>query len=130
MDFANRREFLALTIAGAAAAAVPTSLIASPRDWLRELADPDLLRAVPARSMLCEIGRAYCEKFPSESEIDRLVGKLLADPSVDVGGVKASLDRRSQVDFAEGQVVQVSGWILSRTEARQCALYSLITSLS
>jgi hypothetical protein len=34
----------------------------------------------------------------------------------------AELVRR---DFTEGHTVEVQGWVLSITEARQCALYSL-----
>ena len=29
------------------------------------------------------------------------------------------------IDFEAGRTVLVSGWVLSQTEARQCALYSL-----
>jgi hypothetical protein len=31
-----------------------------------------------------------------------------------------------QRDFAEGRTVLLDGWVLSVTEARQCALYSLL----
>jgi hypothetical protein len=32
--------------------------------------------------------------------------------------------KQVRADFAEGHTVIVDGWLLSTTEARQCALYS------
>jgi F420-0:gamma-glutamyl ligase len=37
----------------------------------------------------------------------------------------AALAQRVQQDFVDGHVVHVDGWVLSLTEARQCALHSL-----
>jgi hypothetical protein len=44
------------------------------------------------------------------------------------GGEHARLDSRALVarDFADGHTVLVDGWVLSVTEARQCALFSLL----
>ena len=48
-----------------------------------------------------------------------LFARLLGPPHV----TPAEQVRR---DFAEGRTVEVQGWVLSVTEARQCALYSLV----
>jgi hypothetical protein len=37
----------------------------------------------------------------------------------------ASIDKKKKEDFAKSNTVIVKGWVLSRTEARQCALYTL-----
>ena len=34
-----------------------------------------------------------------------------------------ALDERIRVEFARGDIVQIGGWVLSRTEARLCAPY-------
>jgi hypothetical protein len=36
-----------------------------------------------------------------------------------------TLDQQIKNDFITGNMVMVDGWILSVTEARQCALFSL-----
>jgi hypothetical protein len=36
-----------------------------------------------------------------------------------------SIEEQIRDDFAAGRTVVVNGWVLSETEARQCALYSL-----
>jgi len=36
------------------------------------------------------------------------------------------MEERVRADFAAGRVVVVRGWILSVTEARECALFSLL----
>jgi hypothetical protein len=43
------------------------------------------------------------------------------------GGRAAWLANEDPVraDFAAGRVIAVRGWLLSRTEARRCALFSL-----
>ncbi len=35
------------------------------------------------------------------------------------------MSEKVQADFDNGETVVVRGWVLSRTEARQCALFSL-----
>ncbi|CAN0409332.1 unnamed protein product, partial [Laminaria digitata] len=39
--------------------------------------------------------------------------------------LKTSISKQVQADFAFGHTIQLNGWILSQTEAQQCALYSL-----
>jgi hypothetical protein len=84
----------------------------------------DLLGADQARA----IGARYREMVPEERDADALraaiagrhplLARVLGTPRVD----PAALVRR---DFAEGRTVEVDGWVLSLTEARQCALLSL-----
>jgi hypothetical protein len=38
---------------------------------------------------------------------------------------RRSIEEQVRDDFAAGRTVVVSGWVLSETEARQCALFSL-----
>jgi hypothetical protein len=40
--------------------------------------------------------------------------------------VQTYFDTKTKDDFEQGHTVVVNGWILSQTEARQCALFSLL----
>jgi len=73
------------------------------------------------------IGQAYLSAEPAEADRDRLLAELF--PRLEPGGAHAGESTRRESfsaccrrDFAEGQTVQVHGWVLSRTEARLCAL--------
>ena len=91
------------------------------------LALPDLLDVLGAERVRA-IGRRYRELVPAERDAAALRAALRAGRPL-LAGLRgmprvapAELVRR---DFAEGRTVEVGGWVLSRTEARQCALYSL-----
>jgi len=47
------------------------------------------------------------------------------DESADSALVASQLAKKIQQDFQQDKTVVVDGWVLSRTEARQCALFSL-----
>lgn len=77
-----------------------------------------------------ELGRRYLRDFPHEANKERLLSTL----SVALGASLLSCDRmvlRCAIrdlrarDFTDGDVVIVDGWILSRCEARLCALASM-----
>lgn len=77
-------------------------------------------------------GQAYLQRAPEENEHDKLV-RLLADnspiaDSSDEDAIQQYLEEKIERDFDEGKMVMVNGWVLSVTEARQCALFSLIKS--
>jgi hypothetical protein len=130
----HRRLFLRLTALGAAAATLTSTsgcdAGADPADAdvTRALARPDLLDVLGAEQVRV-IGAGYRRMVPAEGSAEALysaihgrhplLARVLGAPRV----VPAELVRR---DFAEGRTVEVQGWVLSVTEARQCALYSLV----
>lgn len=65
-----------------------------------------------ARQAHRRIGRAYFEQFPQQAALDAH-SACLRDCS--------SLAELVQRDYAEGRVLIVSGWVLSKTECRLCA---------
>jgi hypothetical protein len=91
------------------------------------------LRAlIPAPVSAREIGRIYLAQCPEEDGIAALTRLILSSMSLDSGNV-AALDRqalpamvtsRVRADFEEEFTVEIGGWILSRTEARLCALWT------
>lgn len=101
-------------VAGAMAALLPSAL--------RAAADPPnaaVARLLPHRASARTIGRAYLAVAPDEASIaglrDRLGSLVTAE----------RLAEQVRTDFATGRVVEISGWTLSLTEARACALVAL-----
>jgi hypothetical protein len=69
-----------------------------------------------------EIGDAYRAAFPDEDNVDTLQ-RLISQ-----AGSSEDLAAIIQREFAEDSTVEVLGWLLSRTEARHCALSSLLNA--
>jgi len=73
-----------------------------------------------------EIGRSYREMATGENDVRVLTEAILADRNGSASAaLSARLDQQVKDDFTQGRTVKVNGWILSVTEAQQCALYSL-----
>lgn len=75
------------------------------------------------------VGRAYLSEYPSERCKGMLAG--LQGVAARAGSNRgpelfAALQRANRADFAVGNIVEVDGWILGRTEARICALAATI----
>jgi len=68
--------------------------------------------------------------MPAENNEDKLTQLLSGNGAIATSaGEKAIhqyLDQKIKEDFEKGDVVTVKGWILSVTEARQCALFALV----
>lgn len=79
------------------------------------LETPDFLSHICDAPTLRDLGAAYRAQTPAEASQETLI--RLLQPGVTAQTVKA--------DYAKGDIVTLKGWVLSRTEARQCALFSL-----
>jgi hypothetical protein len=75
-----------------------------------------------------EIGRVYLKMFPEENEIEVLSALISRGLRINSNIVFEDLAAKITEEFKNRQFVEVGGWLLSRTEARQCALYSLLNS--
>jgi hypothetical protein len=109
----NRRKFVLLGIAGAAVTSVPFAGCTR----TDAAATPQFLRSLLTDAQLREIGEAYRKRFPSESTAKIL--RSLVEPSL------PSINEVIAAEFRQGRIVVINGWILSETEGRQAALYSL-----
>ncbi len=130
----DRRTFLGATVVGALTL---VSRRAFGAEWngahtVRALARSDLC-AVLGPDVTRAIGRRYRALVPAESDVTALHAALLASlvgvPRVVLGArpaVAMRVAERVTADFASGSVVVVDGWVLSVTDARQCALFSLL----
>lgn len=81
----------------------------------KTLETPDFLAHVCDAATIRQLGDAYRAKTPAESSQEKLIELLTP-------GVSA---KKIQADYANGNIVTLKGWVISLTEARQCALYSL-----
>jgi len=123
----NRKSFIFLTVAGVATLAIPIAGCRHYSDALvNTLGRPDFLGHICDAKTIDEIGSAYRNATPDESRMAGLIELLLKDMqrAGDDPRLAQQIKDRVRQDFAANDVVIVKGWVLSRTEARQCALYS------
>lgn len=121
----KRRTFVIYTGVGVAAISLPIGCYqfqVPPYDPL--ISEPELLSYIWDAEAIEKAGALYREQFSEEDSEGQLVLKLLEnlDGKSPEGSV---LQQKIVQDFEKGDIVMVDGWILSRTEARQCALFSL-----
>ena len=82
-------------------------------------------------SALKEIGAAYRILVPAENEKQKLTDIILTDTSgqkvkaSDWQAVEEIVAKKIHNDFMSQELIIVKGWVISKTEARQCALFSL-----
>jgi hypothetical protein len=129
----ERRRFLhAAALGVAAAAAGTTGWLVLPRSRAQVLAHPVLLELFGDVDSVRAVGLNYRHSSPHEQTSRALERALLRSvgPAARLSDrlLRARIDARVQADFDTGDIVQVGGWILSRTEARQCALFTLLYS--
>ena len=116
----KRRGFLRASVVSGALAFPGAALIAAragfttPPDGLQKLFGDEM--------QIRRLGVAYLATCPEENKIETLQ-RVCAEVQ-DVSLTSAAI----QYDFECGNVVAVDGWVLSRTEARHCALFSMLAS--
>ena len=134
----DRRQFLGAAAAGAALTIIGVGASEADQLGAANRVRPQLLDALGADTVR-EIGHAYRADVAAESTPEALEAALTiqsghygqgvrhlryltpgSDPNIGMTG-----EERVRADFAAGRVVVVRGWILSVTEARECALFSL-----
>jgi hypothetical protein len=127
----KRRIFVKLAAAATAGMYLPVvGCNAKDHSLVSMLSQPNALQHICDATTIREIGKAYQKLAPGESK-ETLI-KLLAvnidhtiDESTDRSLVNSVLEKRVRQDFKENKTMVVDGWILSVTEARQCALFAL-----
>ncbi len=95
------------------------------------LAFPLMLSAFCDEATLRELGRKYLAQVPAEGSAGVLLSCLGAegaprasDASDAIEGASEAASRAEQ-DFQAKKILVIDGWVISRTEARQCALLAL-----
>jgi len=125
----TRRNLLGLGLALAGGALLPAvnalALVAAPAG------DP-MLAAVADPAAATRLGHAYLAAYPAEADAERLRGllrqTLFADLSMttdDSDALCRGLVRTLSDDYIAGEVLDLDGWQISRSEARLYALAAL-----
>lgn len=129
----NRKRFLLLTALVASATASRWILLdsSSPAPPDHALLRPLFLSRVLTDAELHRIGMLYRAAWPEENSIHAMVNRLLDSRSpaarAAAGPALAGhLSRQIAADFAAGRTLILDGWVLALTEARQCALSSML----
>jgi hypothetical protein len=118
----KRRNFLLLTTAGAIATMTP--FCKSARAEPNAFNTPDFLGAICDSQTIRRIGTDYRASTPAEAKASQLTEQLEANLDQNKDQTE-QLEAKIKADFAAGRTITLEGWVLSRTEARQCALYSI-----
>jgi hypothetical protein len=79
------------------------------------------------------VGQAVLAAVPSEATAEAVVAALAGDrraelealAASDPAALRALLQEQHRRDFEDGRTVAIDGWVLSRTEARLCAVAAL-----
>jgi len=128
----KRKDFIQLSTFATAAISLPLLHACNAPGSGQAMAQLDFLSRLFDEQTIKKTGASYLQKRPAEKNHKELV-RLLADnssiaDSSNESAIHQYLEEKIKKDFDEGKTVMVNGWVLSVTEARQCALYSLIKS--
>jgi hypothetical protein len=125
----ERRAFVRLSAYTALALTLPFAdgCKSNPNDapW----SQPLLFSHIVDVKTINEAGKAYRKMVSNEDDKGKLTMLLTAQNTItSKNTIQSSLDNRVKEDFKTGKTVTVSGWVLSVTEARQCALFSILNA--
>ena len=131
--FMLRRIFVELTSIALVGSVVPfVGCSSSPTRLERILSLPAALATINDPETIAALGRSYLTAVPNENSSEKLMDKLLLDveeniiaKNTDEAVLMELLNQKVLSDFEKGETVILDGWVLSKTEARQCALFSL-----
>jgi hypothetical protein len=122
-----RRRFLLSSLAGLLVGAGPWGNCPASETRDPRSEPPEWLELIGDRDAVLRFGDAYLRSYPEESQLSALVSEIEepipGDGESDKSAVSQAvsvgmLERRVRDDYRRGEVVSVSGWLLSRTEAR------------
>jgi hypothetical protein len=132
----QRRDFVILGASALGLVITPWAMVScdSTSQWTTVLATPSMLGKFCSDAEIKEIGHKYCQDNPEEVSIRKIENNLLtqADGNLIEPDTNEIIDQHLSKlisdDFQRDQTVMIKGWVISRTEARQCALYFLTRS--
>ena len=122
----KRRKFILLSGIGVSAIAISTWYYKfNIPEHHRLLSEPELLSYIWDDTTIIEIGEIYRNKFSDENSESKLIKQLSDYESTETTISTEVLRQQITDDFSKGNTVMIDGWVISKTEARQCALFSL-----
>lgn len=128
----KRKDFVQLSAFAAATISLPLLHSCNAPVSENAMVQPVFLSRLFDEDTIKDAGKTYLQKRPVENDDNRLIELLAGNSSIadssDEKAIHQYLDEKIKQDFEEGKTVLVKGWVLAITEARQCALFSLIKS--
>ncbi|HLK29884.1 MAG TPA: hypothetical protein VKT28_14995 [Puia sp.] len=130
----RRRNFISLTTLAAASATIPfLNCKSTDQELDKKLAIPLPLSQFMDENSIKAIGKSYGAARPDEYSLrfleDQLQknseGKTISSNN-SIKDIYTFLEKKIKDDFYSGNSMILNGWVISLTEARQCAVYSLI----
>jgi len=104
-------------------------------DKTNVLAQPKFLSLLCDRNTIRTLGWAYLKLKPEEMKQDVLLNDLLPGrpqfdflENQDLTTAESEIEKQIKRDFDTDKIVVVQGWVLSITEARQCAYFSTLNA--
>ena len=121
----ERRSFL-VSIAGVSVLTISGAVYyrSRPIKYDMLIVEPQLLSHIWDTETITSVGNSYISQTPKENSENELVKALIENISGSPEEMVNSLNEKITSDFENGDIVMIDGWILSRTEARQCGLLS------
>jgi hypothetical protein len=127
----KRRDFILMGTAGLTAVAIPSAYY-----YFRDiefdpsLAEPSALYLIWDKDAIIAIGKQYRTQVPDENSKGTLARELYRDAPEEKKQLNIFIEEKIKDDFKSNTTITVDGWILSATEARQCALLSTLVPTS
>lgn len=120
----KRRKFLLVSIFALFLSLISLWYFKFKSDTTKALSYPTDLSEICDRETLIQIGNTYMT-LTKENDKRNLKELLVQDAGMMGNDLKNSLKSKVSEDFKTGNTILVDGWLLSRTEARQCAYLSM-----
>lgn len=127
MEDMKRRNFIVLSGLGVTALAFSTWYFKfRTPDPQTLMSEPELLSYIWDGATINAIGQQYRSLNPKEDDKAALTALLQVHVTEDMEQTATNFNAQLTTDFKHGNTLMIDGWILSLTEARQCALFSII----
>ena len=122
----KRRHFLWISGTGVITAALPfggcSNTSTSAPTWVYH---PHDLSQLCDEATIRSIGQAWLTTIPDENDPEKLLTALTPPEKPQQPVWEQWIAQKIHSDFENGKTHIIKGWVLSDTEARQCALFSL-----
>ncbi len=127
----KRKDFVIYTIL--VSASLPVAYYLKKHKWgaKKSIDYPEFLGSIFDDERINAFGIEYRKQVPSEDNKSTLTNLILTNTkgkktnSSDKYEIQDLVSSKNVEDFKNGNVVIIGGWIISKTEARQCALFSI-----
>lgn len=125
----ERRTFVQLSAYTALALTLPSLNGCNTDSKEKVISQPLFFSHLADAQTIRQAGLAYRKLKTSEDNQATLISLLSGNSqSTNKDAIRDLLDKQVKQDFKTGKIVTLTGWVLSETEARQCALFSILNS--